>query len=416
MVDGFVQKKLLCRRVLLALAAWTGLMALSSGAEDRFGLDIRDRLSPMNVKRPTRPFTRYVILHTTEGKEEGSLKKVWKRGEAHYFVGKNGSVYRIIQRSKIATHAGRSLWEGNRVIDNYSIGIEVVGYHDRDITAAQYASLAELLRQLKSLYDISDRQILTHSMVAYGRPNRFHRYNHRGRKRCGMIFARPDVRQRLGVLDKPFEDPEVKAGRLRVADRELHKFLYSSMPAQQPAQSNVIARGWSAWTIARERYDSPSTLYHFPNGKTLRGDQVENWDQIPVGTRVEIGQLAPKVEFEGFLEVNEANSDAREIVGDVFAEATTIYFLPNGLVRTGEEIQADAENRAVLENLPPGTRILVGYICGGHITRGRFARQIAGVKWNYPSTFYRLPDGRILSGDEIDQHRIPRNTLVFFQS
>ncbi len=178
----------------------------------------------------------------------------------------------------------------------------------------------------------------------------------------------------------------------------------------------MIARGWSAWTIAREKYDSPSTLYHFPDGKELRGDQVRNWDQIPVGTRVEIGQPAPNAEFEGFVEVNQENSPARGIVGDVFAEGTTIYFLPNGVVRTGEDIQADAESRAVLESLPLGTRILVGYVYGGRVTRGRFPRQIAGGKWNYPSTFYRLPDGRILSGDEIDQHRIPRNTLVFYQS
>ncbi len=403
------------RRVFLLLAAWMGFIALGFGT-DRSDLDIRDRLSPRNAKRPTRPFTHHIVLHTTEGKELGSLRKVRRRGEAHYFVGKNGKVYRIIHRSKIATHAGRSYWDGYKVIDNRSIGIEVVGYHDRDITAAQYAALAELLRQLKSLYDIPDGQILTHSMVAYGRPNRFHRYDHRGRKRCGMIFASPDVRQRLGVLDKPLEDPEVEAGRLRVADPELHEFLYSAMPAKQPEESNVIARGWSAWTIAREKYDKPSTLYHFPNGKKLRGDQIRTWDQIPVGTRVEIGQPAPEVEFEGFVEVDQTNSDARGIVGDVFAQVTTIYFLPNGLVRTGEDIQGDPDSREVLENLPPGTRILVGYIFGGRITRDRFPGQIAGGKWNYPSTFYRLPDGRIFSGDEIDPCRIPSNTLVFYQS
>ena len=404
------------RRAILSFVVWTGLIALSSGAEDRPGLDIRDRLSPFNTKRPTRPQTRYIVLHTTEGEEEGSLKKIRRRGEAHYFVGKNGSVYRIIDHSKIATHAGRSYWNGHKVIDNYSIGIEIVGYHDREITEAQYLAVAELVRQLKSLYDISDREILTHSMVAYGRPNRFHRYYHRGRKRCAMIFARPDVRQRLGVLDKPLEDPEVEAGRLRVADTELQEFLYSAMPVRQPAHSNVIARGWSAWTIAREKYDSPSTLYHFPNGQELRGDQITNWDQIPVGTTVDTGQPAVNAEFEGFVDVKQEDSDARGIVGDVFAEVTTIYFLPNGLVRTGEDIQADAESRAVLESLPLGTRILVGYVYGGRITRGRLPGQIAGGKWNYPSTFYRLPDGRILSGDEIDQHRIPRNTLVFYQS
>ncbi len=402
--------------MLLWLAALTGLMGLGSGAENRPSFDIRDRLSPKNIDRALRPHTRYIVLHTTEGKEEGSLKKVRRLGEAHYFVGKNGRVYRIIHRSKIATHAGRSSWDGHPRIDEHSIGIEVVGYHNRDIGERQYPALTELLRQLQSLYDIPDQKILTHSMVAYGRPNRFHRYNHRGRKRCGMIFARSDVRQRLGVFDKPLDDPEVKSGRLRVADPELHEFLYSAMPVYQPARSNVIARGWSAWTIARERYDNPSTIYHFPSGKTLRGDQIENWEQIPVGTRVEIGQPAPRAEFEGFLEVNEANSDARGILGDVFAQVTTIYFLPSGLVRTGEDIAADAESRAVLENLPLGTRILVGYIYGGHITQGRFPRQIAGGKWNYPSTFYRLPDGRILSGDEIDQHRIPHNTMIFYQS
>ena len=226
------------RRAILSFVAWTGLIALSSGAEDRPGLDIRDRLSPFNTKRPTRPQTRYIVLHTTEGEEEGSLKKIRRRGEAHYFVGKNGSVYRIIDRSKIATHAGRSYWDGHKVIDNYSIGIEIVGYHDREITEAQYLAVAELVRQLKSLYDISDREILTHSMVAYGRPNRFHRYYHRGRKRCAMIFAKPDVRQRLGVLDKPLEDPEVEAGRLRVADTELPgvSVLSRARPAAGPVE------------------------------------------------------------------------------------------------------------------------------------------------------------------------------------
>lgn len=401
------------------MAIGVGLISIDSGTlvgEDQPSLNIRDLYSPVNKKRAVRPSTKYIVLHTTEGREEGSLKKIRRLGEAHYFVGLDGRVYRIIHRTRIATHAGRSYWDGEKKIDEHSIGIEVTGYHNRDITLQQYAALAELLRQLRSLYNVSDNRILTHSMVAYGRPNRFHRYNHRGRKRCAMIFARADVRERLGVSDKPFEDPEVKAGRLRVADPELHHFLYAATPASQPVHSNVIARGWSAWTIAREEYDSSGTLYHFPDGKTLRGDGIANWDQIPAGTRVEIGQPAPTVKFEGFVEISQEARGAREVVGDVFAEDTTIYFLPGGSVRTGEDIQEDAESRSLLEKLPPGTRILVGYVYGGHITSGRLPCQIAGSKWNYPSTFYRLPDGQIVSGEEIDQHRIPHNTLVFYQS
>ena len=157
-------------------------------------LNIRSRYSPKNSQRPQRPQTRYIVLHTTEGQESGSFRKIWDRGEAHYFVNPKGGVTRIIHKSKIATHAGRSMWEGRGPIDNYAIGIEVVGYHNKDLTSAQYTALHELLRQLKKIYSIPDERIVTHSMVAYGRPNRFHPYKHRGRKRCGMIFARADVR------------------------------------------------------------------------------------------------------------------------------------------------------------------------------------------------------------------------------
>jgi hypothetical protein len=179
-------------------------------------LRIENRFSPLNKKRPRRPSTRYIILHTTEGEEEGSLRKIVRYGEAHYCVCPSGKVCRIIDKDKIAKHAGRSMWEGRSAIDNHSIGIEVVGYHNKDITDAQYAALRELLSQLKSLYGIADKNVLTHSMVAYGRPNRFHHDSHRGRKRCGMIFARADVRPgwdcRISPIMMPMSMP-ASAGR-----------------------------------------------------------------------------------------------------------------------------------------------------------------------------------------------------------
>jgi N-acetylmuramoyl-L-alanine amidase len=196
-------------------------------SESAAQLKIFDRLSPKNQRRPLRPHTLYLVLHTTEGAEAGSLDKVWRRGETHYFVGTAGNVMRVIDRTKIAAHAGRSMWEGHRNIDDYSIGIEVVGYHNQDITDAQYVVLRALLGQLKTTYGIADKRVLTHSMVAYGSPNRFHPNDHRGRKRCGMIFARPDVRLKLGLLSKPDQDADVEAGRLIVADAELYRFLYA---------------------------------------------------------------------------------------------------------------------------------------------------------------------------------------------
>ncbi len=190
----------LARRLSTTILAFSAVLLTAASPAEADSLRISDRLSPLNAKRPVRPQTRYIVLHTTEGGTAGSLRKVQRYGETHYFVTPSGEVYRIIDRHRIAAHSGRSMWEGRSPLDHYALGIEVVGYCDRDITAAQYAALKELLRQLKALYRISDKDILTHSMVAYGRPNRFHAKNHRGRKRCGMIFARADVRRRLGIV------------------------------------------------------------------------------------------------------------------------------------------------------------------------------------------------------------------------
>ena len=395
------------------------------------GLKISNRYSPLNRKRPVRPETKYIILHTTEGGELGSLREVRRYGETHYFLTPSGRVYRIIERNRIATHAGRSMWRGTTTLDNCSIGIEVVGHYDRDITPAQYDTLRELLRQLKSTYGIDDDGVLTHSMVAYGRPNRFHPNNHRGRKRCGMIFARDDVRARLGLAAKPAQDVDVAEGRLKVADPELFRFLFAAVPASagpdrvvaaddggapEAADPTTIRKGITAWTIARDRYDQPETTYILPDGERLRGDEVKDWSRIPAGTRVVLAESDQEEKFEGFLEIGKDGASATELAGDSYASATTIYFFPGGLIRTGLELQGAAATRKLLEEPPQGTRLLVGYTYGGYVHRRRPPSRIAGSKWNYPSTFYRLPDGRILSGDEIDAKALPERTLVFYQN
>ncbi len=393
-----------------------------------YRLRISDRLSPLNRKRPRRPNTRYIVLHTTEGEEAGSLRKIVRYGEAHYVVAPSGAVYRIIDKQKIAKHTGRSMWEGRTTIDNHSIGIEVVGYHNRDITEAQYSALRELLRQLKSQYNISDRNILTHSMVAYGRPNRFHNDNHRGRKRCGMIFARPDVRERLGIESKPERDWDVEAGRLKIGDQELFSYLFArgsrpapvetaSKPAaiETPAESVVISGNWTAWSIARERYDHPSTAYLFPDGKRLAGNEIRDWSKIPAGTRVLLAEEGDPQPFEGFLEIGKDGDTPKAIAGAEYASASTIYFFPDGMIRTGAELKKRRSLAKLLESPPPGTRLLVGYAYGGYVKTSRPPSSIAGDKWNYPSTYYRYPNGSIVSGDDIDTGAIPAGVLVFYQ-
>ncbi len=397
-----------------AVVAWVAAtLCTPAGA-----LDIRSYYSPKNAKRPRRPRTDYIILHTTEGVAKGSLDKVRRNGETHYFIDERGRVYRVISRDRVALHCGRSMWCGKVNIDNYAIGIEVVGYHNKSITLAQQHAIRELVEQLQRIYKIPDERVLTHSMVAYGAPNRWHKRSHRGRKRCGMLFAKRSMRLKLGLERQPTSDPDIKAGRLTVADPYLAKVLYGSAKEQEIAatrytrsDANVIAAGRSAWDIARDRYNSHETVYVFPDGKQVRGDAVRDWKKIPPGTQVVLGGNQSDNEVELVKQLGVDGKTPGEIAGDEYASKTTIYFLPTGQVKTGDQFA-----KGDWAKVPAKTLMLVGYTNGGYITSKRSAFDICGARWNEPCTYYRFADGSLKPGDRVSEKAIPRRTLVFFRN
>lgn len=392
------------------------------------GLTIRSDYSPHNRRREKRRSTQYIILHTTEGGAKGSLAKLKKYGEAHYLLDRDGKVIRIIHRDRIAMHAGRSMWNGKTNIDRISVGIEIVGYHNKPLTRAQKVALKELLRQLQTIYKIPDSRVLPHSMVAYGRPNRWHRVAHRGRKRCGMLMAGDELRKELGLTSRPLYDPDVRAGRLKVADPYLEKVLFppkksttpttrrtvTRKPTPVPTGKNVIARGRSAWDIAREQYNASTTTYTFPDGKVKRGDQIRSWGAIPPGTVVTMkttsGTTVRRSNVERVQVIGRDGKTAGEIAGTSVAKSSTIYFFPDGKVKQGNQMSSEDFRR-----LAPGTRMLVGYTYGGVISASRRAFDICGPRWNLATTYYRTPDGTITAGDRINERNIPLGTMVFYQ-
>ncbi len=407
-------------------------------------IKLKNTISPWNKERARRPHTRYIILHTTEGAGRGALAKLRREGEAHYLVRRSGLVHRIIDKHRIATHAGRSMWNGHQNLDEHAIGIEIVGYHNRPLRRPQYNALKELIRQLQDIYQISDDRVLTHSMVAYGNPNRWHRHRHRGRKRCAMNLAADKLRRQLGLTHRPKFDPDVKAGRLIVADKKLYRFLFGrsqplkkALPIVKTIESvaavdkvnrelQVISRGLSPWDIAREDYNSPSVEYLFPGGSKKRGDQIKNWGRVPKGTKVRWiatkEEARPKKErkvrggIEDFRVIGKHGSSVRELAGVEYDKKSTIYFFPDGLIRTGAELKKSKQFGFLLKKPPKGTKVLVGYLWGGYVTGKRPPSVICGSRWNYPSTFYRLPGGKIVRGDRVRSTSIPRKTLVFFRA
>ncbi|MCE9612710.1 MAG: N-acetylmuramoyl-L-alanine amidase [Lentisphaerae bacterium] len=420
------------------------LCLLAGATAARANVPFTQSWSPHNRERPVRQSTLYIILHTTEGPAPGSLQKLRDNGEANFFVDPTGRIYAIIDRRRVALHAGRSMWRGRTNMDEVSIGIEVAGYYYQNLTAPQYTSLRALLTELQAQYGIADANVLTHSMVAYGAPNRWHRRSHRGRKRCGMLFASSAVRQKLGLTDQPSYDPDVRAGRLVVGDPYLAQKLYSGssskaiasasvMPAASssrsrakpapvvpaavatamppPGEGMLITANRSAWDVARDMYNEPTTRYVFPDGKVANGNQIRNWKSIPPGTRVIIAASESENSEERLQRIGRDGDTAREVAGDEFNTARTIYFLKDGRIRTGAELAA-----AELDALPAETGMLVGYAQGGAITAKRRAFDVCGVKWNNPSTFYRFPDGSIQSGAQVRENAIPLGTQVFFRN
>ncbi len=367
-----------------------------------------------NKERPVRKSTSLIILHTTETTSPAALKKLRDNGECHYYVALDGLVYRVIDHRRVAFHAGRSMWNGRTNVDNFSVGIEVSGYHNKPLTSAQYRAVAELVGELKYIYKVTDRNVLSHCQVAYGAPNKWHKRSHRGRKRCGMNMTSTAVRKILNLRERALYDPDVRAGRLAVGDPHLAQVLYGSSGAGQkslayltPQESNVISRNRNAWDIARDLYNAPTTLYIFPNGSRKQGHQVADFKLLPAGTKVVVTSSVDNPD-ESFKIVGQ-HGRAQDIAGAEVLADSTVYIFADGSYKRGNQLSA----QQVLK-LPYGTKVLVGYTVGGPVSASRLASTICGSRWRSKDTFF-LISGSLVPGDEVDDTKIPAGTMIFFR-
>ncbi len=227
------------------------LVLLAGGAS---AINVSNRYrSPRNPERRVRKTTELIVLHTTEAPARSSLNKLCERGEAHYCVTEDGTIYRIVDRDRVAFHAGRSMWNGKEDVDEFAIGIECVGHHDKAMGIVQIRAIRDLVAELQRMYGIPDERVLCHSHVAYGAPNKWQKKNHRGRKRCGMLFAMPSVRRQLGLARRPASDADVRAKRLVVGDDYLRRVLYGDVDTMKssypktPSRAEGRESGLLAW-------------------------------------------------------------------------------------------------------------------------------------------------------------------------
>ena len=381
-------------------------------------IDRQRQLHP-RFKKITREKTKYIIVHTSEAGFKTTLKVVSKGkflrgrrltygGHANYVIARDGRTYRILDKKYEADHAGLSMWKGETDISKVSIGIELVGYHYTGITGKQYRSIGILIDILQGVYNLDDSAVLTHSQVAYGRPNRWFKKKHRGRKRCANNFDRA----KAGLGPTWTFDPDVKTGRL-TADPELAAIYYGHrLVTASRFPSNIITKSNAAWTIAGEDYNSPTTLYQFPDGRIIPGDQIDKrdgWNRIPRKTIVLLNQdnYHNLERNSGPVKTISNGLTAWTLAGRDYKKQTTFYFFPRGGMKNGRQISD-------WDDLPSETKVIVDYSGPYKVTPRRPPLKIAGMRYKNEGTLYYFPNKKLIPGDQVkDFKRLPRGVLIF---
>ncbi|WP_300454004.1 N-acetylmuramoyl-L-alanine amidase [Accumulibacter sp.] len=121
-----------------------------------------------NARRPN-----FVILHDTTNSEAGpalrTLTDPAREVSAHYLIGRDGTLYRLVDEEKRAWHAGASYWGGNTDLNSASVGIELDNTGSEPYPDAQIVRLLDLLKNLQERYRIPAHNVLGHGDVAPGR-------------------------------------------------------------------------------------------------------------------------------------------------------------------------------------------------------------------------------------------------------
>ncbi len=129
--------------------------------------------SPNHDARPDVP-TDMLVLHYTGMRSAQDaidrLRDPVARVSSHYVVEEDGQVWQLVPEDRRAWHAGISFWRGHTVLNDRSVGIEIVnpghewGY--RPFPALQMAAVCDLCLGILARHPIPPRNVVAHSDIA----------------------------------------------------------------------------------------------------------------------------------------------------------------------------------------------------------------------------------------------------------
>ena len=133
---------------------------------------------------------------------------------AHYLIGGDGAVCRMVEEDCRAWHAGAGAWRGMDDINSRSIGIELDNRGDHPFSEPQMAALETLLPAIMARWGMGPEGVIGHSDMAPGRKrDPGPRFDWARLERLGLARAAPPTEPPQGpVTPARFRDLMAAAG------------------------------------------------------------------------------------------------------------------------------------------------------------------------------------------------------------
>jgi len=128
-----------------------------------------------NISLPPGQYGGSHIEHFFTNQLDCSLDPFYKEIEgvevsSHLLIKRTGEVVQFVPFAERAWHAGRSIFNGCKECNDFSIGIELEGTDDDPYTEFQYQSLATITQSIMVEYpEITKDRIVGHSDISPGR-------------------------------------------------------------------------------------------------------------------------------------------------------------------------------------------------------------------------------------------------------